>query len=188
MASPLQLTFIQSAERHTTLPATRAEVAFAGRSNVGKSSLINTLAHHRQLAHVSKTPGRTRLLNLFEVRGAGTLMDLPGYGYAQAPPQMRAKWKKMIETYLLERENLAMVALLVDGEVDIQMLEWLRANGVPHTVIATKHDKVKASTRGNRKRQLAEKCDLEPGDVLWVSASKGTNIDRLRSLVLTWLS
>lgn len=192
-AGPLQLTFIQSAERHSQLPATNAEVAFVGRSNVGKSSLINALANHRQLAHVSKTPGRTRLLNLFDVQGVGTLMDLPGYGYAQAPAHMRAKWQAMIEGYLLERENLVMVAVLVDGEVgptalDVQMLEWLRANGLPHTIVATKHDKVKSSMRPKRKRQLAEKCELEPEDPIWVSASKGTGIDRLRGLILMWLA
>ncbi|MDH4307270.1 MAG: ribosome biogenesis GTP-binding protein YihA/YsxC [Acidimicrobiia bacterium] len=106
MSSVLQLSFIQSADRVDRLPPSESEVAFVGRSNVGKSSLINALANHRQLAHVSKTPGRTRLLNLFEVRGAGTLMDLPGYGYAQAPPDMRARWQRMIEDYLLDRENL----------------------------------------------------------------------------------
>ncbi|MDH4117989.1 MAG: ribosome biogenesis GTP-binding protein YihA/YsxC [Acidimicrobiia bacterium] len=192
MSSVLQLSFIQSADRVDRLPPSESEVAFVGRSNVGKSSLINALANHRQLAHVSKTPGRTRLLNLFEVRGAGTLMDLPGYGYAQAPPDMRARWQRMIEDYLLDRENLVMVAVLVDGEVgptnlDIQMLEWLRANLLPHTVIATKHDKVKPSLRGKRRRELAERCDLDPDDPIWVSASKGTGIDRLRGLILTWL-
>ncbi|MDH4307269.1 MAG: hypothetical protein OEX04_07300 [Acidimicrobiia bacterium] len=85
-----------------------------------------------------------------------------------------------------------MVAVLVDGEVgptnlDIQMLEWLRANLLPHTVIATKHDKVKPSLRGKRRRELAERCDLDPDDPIWVSASKGTGIDRLRGLILTWL-
>ncbi len=193
MASPLQLEFVQSADRVSALPRTTAEVAFVGRSNVGKSSLINALANHRQLAHTSKAPGRTRLLNLFELRTGGTLMDLPGYGYAQAPPQQRAGWQRMIEGYLLERENLVMVAVLVDGEVgptklDIQMLDWLRAHTIPHTVVATKHDKVKSSLRDKRKRQLAEKCELEPGDVVWVSASKGTNIPQLRGLVVTWLS
>jgi len=193
MASPLQLEFVQSADRVSALPSTRAEVAFVGRSNVGKSSLINAMANHRQLAHVSKAPGRTRLLNLFELRTGGTLMDLPGYGYAKAPPKQRAGWQQMIEGYLLERENLVMVAVLVDGEVgptklDAQMLGWLRAHVIPHTVVATKHDKVKSSARIKRKRELAQKCDLEPGDVVWVSASKGTNIAHLRGLVLTWLA
>jgi len=191
--SPLQIEFVQSAGTVADLPSSAAEVAFVGRSNVGKSSLINALANHRQLAHVSKSPGRTRLLNLFTLRTGGTIMDLPGYGFAKAPPKERAGWQRMIEGYLLGRECLVMVGVLVDGEVgptklDLQMLDWLRAYGIPHTVIATKHDKVKSSTRTKRRRELAAKCNLEPGDVVWVSASKGTNIPKLRSLVLTWLS
>lgn len=193
MSSPLQLAFVQSADHVAALPSTTAEVAFVGRSNVGKSSLINALANHRQLAHVSKAPGRTRLLNLFSVKEGGTIMDLPGYGFAKAPAKARAGWQQMIEGYLLDRDNLVMVGVLVDGEVgptklDLQMLDWLRAYTIPHTVIATKYDKVRSSARSKRKRELASKCDLEDGDVVWVSASKGTNISRLRSLVLTWLS
>ena len=99
----------------------------------------------------------------------------------------------MIERYLLEREELTMVLLLVDGEIgptkrDEQMLEWLRANVLPHTVIATKHDKVKPSQREKRKRELAARCMLEPSDVVWVSATKETGIDQLRDLVRLWLS
>lgn len=190
---PLQLAFLQSAQRVDQLPATNAEVAFVGRSNVGKSTLINSLAHQRRPAHVSKTPGRTRLINCFEVAGAGTLVDLPGYGYAKAPAKDRAGWQQMIEGYLLQRDDLRMIAVLLDGEVgptvlDIQMLEWLRHNNLPHTVVATKHDKVKASSRDKRKKELAAKCLLEPSDPVWVSAAKGTGIERLRGLVLTWLA
>ncbi len=191
--SPLQVSFLQSAQAMEQLTDTRAEVAFVGRSNVGKSTLINALANHRQLAHVSKTPGRTRLINLFSVGDVGTLVDLPGYGYAKAPAKDRVRWQKMIEGYLLERDNLRMIAVLVDGEVgptplDIQMLAWLRSNALPHSVVVTKHDKVKSSTRDQRKKDLAAKCFLEPTDPIWVSAAKGTGIDRLRGLVLTWLS
>ncbi len=99
----------------------------------------------------------------------------------------------MIERYLLERENLAMILLLVDGEIgptksDLQMLDWLRANGLPHSVIATKHDKVKSSQRAKRTRELAAACLLDPGDVVWVSATKDTGIPRLRDLCRLWLS
>lgn len=199
---PLAMSFVTSADRVDRLPPTRAEVAVVGRSNVGKSSLINALAHRKNLARVSNTPGRTQLLNLFVLGdpdrrdAAGVLgpavMDLPGYGYAKASKQARDRWGRMIETYLLEREELVMVVVLVDGEVgptklDQQMLEWLRASDLPHSVVATKHDKVKSSKRQRRKRDLAEGCDLEPGDVIWVSAEKGTGIDRLRGLLLTWL-
>ena len=98
----------------------------------------------------------------------------------------------MIEGYLLEREGLSMVIVLVDGligptKLDVEMLAWLRSHGLPHTVVATKHDKVKSSKRQRRVKEVAAGCDLEVGDVVWVSAHKGTGIDRLRSLLLTWL-
>jgi GTP-binding protein len=207
LSTPLELHFVTSADRFDRLPPSRVEVAIVGRSNVGKSSLVNALSNRRNLARVSNTPGRTRLLNLFALGSGGggavergpdgaleaTVMDLPGYGYAKASKSMRDDWAAMIENYLLERDELVMVVVLVDGEVgptrlDTQMLDWLRANGLPHTVVATKHDKVKSSRRQRRKRDLAEGCDLEPGDVVWVSAAKGTGVDRLRGLVRTWLA
>jgi GTP-binding protein len=191
-SGPLRLEFVTSADESRTLPDLGPEVAVVGRSNVGKSSLINALAHRKNLARVSNTPGRTQRLNLFEMAGGGGVMDLPGYGYAAAPGRVRAGWPKMIEGYLLSREQLRMTMVLVDGEIgptklDVQMLDWLRVHEVPHTVIATKHDKVKSSKREKRKRELAAGCSLEPGDVVWVSAEKGTGVERLRSLVRTWL-
>jgi GTP-binding protein len=191
--NPLPITFVRSATAVHDLPDSPAEVAFVGRSNVGKSSLINALANRRQLARVSNTPGRTQLINVFAVPGGGTLVDLPGYGYAAVPGRIKQGWQKMIEGYLLERESLVMVFVLVDGEIgptklDVQMLEWLRENGIPHTVVATKGDKVKSSKRSTRKRELAEGCHLEPGDVVWVSTHNGANIDMLRSLVTSHLA
>src|SRR6478735_3130179 len=152
MTAPLRLTFIQSAARVGELPGSPVEVAFVGRSNVGKSSLINALANQKQLARVSNTPGRTQLINMFSADRAndrdkdsteqttGTVVDLPGYGYAKASKTVRRGWPAMIEGYLLGRENLVMVFVLVDGEIgptklDVQMLEWLRYNVVPHTVV-----------------------------------------------------
>ena len=184
--------FVMSADDARHLPDTRAEVAVVGRSNVGKSSLINALGGRSDLARVSKTPGRTRLLNCFELDG-GTLVDCPGYGYAEVSKAARHAWQKMIDRYLLEREQLAMVVALVDGEIgptklDVQLLDWLRENGLPHVVVATKHDKVKSSQRSRRAKDLAAGCRLEPSDVVWVSAAKGTGIDRLRGLVAMWLA
>jgi GTP-binding protein len=188
MSAPLQLRFLASATRTSQLPESPAEVAFVGRSNVGKSSLINALANQKQLARVSNTPGRTQLINIFGHDGGGTLVDLPGYGYAKVPGRVRKDWQQMIEGYLLERDSLEMVFVLVDGEIgptplDVQMLDWLRENGVPHTVVATKTDKVRSSHRQRRKRELADGCRLEPGDVVSVSVTNGAGLDQLRALV-----
>ncbi len=190
---PLAIRFVSSATRAHQLPDSDAEVAFVGRSNVGKSSLINALANQKQLARVSNTPGRTQLINVFSHDGGGTMVDLPGYGYAKVPGRIRKDWSEMIEGYLLEREPLVMVFVLVDGEIgptplDVQMLDWLRENEVPHTVVATKIDKVRSSHRQNRRRELAAGCRLEPGDIVWVSAAKGVNIDQLRGLVVGHLT
>ena len=195
MSSPLKLAFVESASRTATLPKAVAEVAFVGRSNVGKSSLINALANRKQLARVSNTPGRTQLINLFvceEGDGLGTVVDLPGYGYAKAAKSVRRDWPEMIEGYLLERDELVMVFVLVDGEIgptklDVQMLEWLRQSEVPHTVVATKHDKVKSAKRATRKKDLAAGCQLDKGDIVWVSATKGVGLDLLRGLVRSHL-
>ncbi|PIE31835.1 MAG: YihA family ribosome biogenesis GTP-binding protein [Ilumatobacter coccineus] len=189
---PLAVEFVASASRVDQLPPSDAEVAFVGRSNVGKSSLINAVAHRRQLARVSNTPGRTQLINFFRVGDGGTLVDLPGYGYAKVPGRIRAGWADMIEGYLLEREELTMIFVLVDGEIgpttlDSQMLDWLRSNELPHTVVATKMDKVKSSKKRTRKRDLAARCDLEVADIVWVSSANKVNIDRVRDLVRTHL-
>jgi len=192
MPGPLPLRFVRSARSLDQLPDSRAEVAVVGRSNVGKSSLLNALANRKGLAQVSKTPGRTQLLNCFEVAPGATLVDCPGYGYAKVSAAMRASWQRMIEGYLLGREPLVMTLVVVDGEIgptklDVQLLEWLDANGVAHTVVATKHDKVRSSHRDGRKRDLAAGCGRAPGDIVWVSSVKGLGIDGLRGLVWSWL-
>ena len=192
MAS-LPLRFLLSAPGLDALAPSRAEVAVVGRSNVGKSSLINALSGRNNLVKVSKTPGRTRLLNCFRLADGGTVVDCPGFGYAEASKAARASWEAMIERYLLEREPLAMLLVLVDGEIgptriDLEVLDWVRANEIPHTIVATKHDKVKSSQRAKRKKELAAGCRLQPDDIVWVSAAKGTGIERLRALMALWLA
>jgi GTP-binding protein len=189
---PLPLRFVMSATRVEDLPPTRGEVAIVGRSNVGKSSLINSIANRKGLAKVSKTPGRTQLLNLFELPDGTSVLDLPGYGFANAPASVRATWPEMIEGYLLGRENLRAVVALIDAEVgptknDTQTLAWLRSHGLPVKVIATKHDKVKPSKRDKRRADLAAGCLLTPKDILWVSSAKNVNIDELRHRIVQWL-
>lgn len=188
VSKPLALRFVTSADRLDRLPPTNAEVTVVGRSNVGKSSLLNALAGRKALAKVSKAPGRTRLLNCFEVVPGATVVDCPGYGYASAPKAMRAGWQAMVEGYLLGRAELVAVLVLVDGEIgptdlDVAMLEWLDAHDLPSQVVATKHDKVRSARRERRKREVAEGCGLRREQVTWVSARTGVGIDRLRDQV-----
>ena len=189
MSAPLRLIFVKSVTDHNDLPHLQADIAVVGRSNVGKSSLINALANQRSLAKVSKTPGRTQLVNLFGLGQTTGVVDLPGYGYAAVPGRVKAGWEKMIVSYLLERESLVEVLVLVDGEIgptklDVQMLEHLRYNDVPFQVVATKHDKVKSSKRETRKRDLAAGCGVAQREVMWVSADSGVGIDALRAHIL----
>ncbi len=192
MTTPVPLTFLLSADDVEGLPRSPREVAVIGRSNVGKSSLLNAVAGKQGLARTSKTPGRTQLLNCFVTPTGATVVDLPGYGYAKASKDDRRRWRRRMDRYLREREPLAMVLALVDGEVgptalDLEGLAFLRDHEVPFTVVATKHDKVKASTRERRKRDLATGCGLEQKQIVWVSAEKNVNIPRLRGLVAAWL-
>lgn len=185
---PLQLSFLTSAPDTAQLRHSSAEVAIVGRSNVGKSSLLNALANRRQLARTSGTPGRTQLLNQFALDGGGTLVDLPGYGYAKAPARVRDEWRRRMHAYLADRRPLVDVLVLVDGAVgptslDVEMLAWLRDRDRPVTVVATKHDKVKPSQRQRRRRDLAAGCAVAPDDVHWVSATSGHGVDALRDHV-----
>jgi len=192
MSQPLRLRFLIGVPEIGQLPESRAEVAVVGRSNVGKSSLINALAGGKT-ARVSKKPGRTQLLTCFALaRDNATFVDCPGYGYAKAPKAIRNSWQPMLERYLLEREQLVMIMLLVDGEIgptesDLEMLGWLREHGRPHTVVATKLDKVKPSQLGKRQREVASQCRLPMSAVAWISAAKNAGISRLCELVHLWV-
>lgn len=194
MSQPLPLAFLGAAVEVARLPATRAEVALVGRSNVGKSSLLNAIADRKTLAPVSQSPGRTKALGCFALAKTGaTLVDCPGYGYAKVAKSTRATWLPMLESYLLGREHLKMVLLLVDGEIgptasDLRMLEWLRGNEVPHVVVATKRDKVKPSQRDRRQRDVAAACKLPTAGILWVAALSDFGIGELRERIRAWLA
>lgn len=188
-SDPLQLRFVRSASAGEQLGESRTEVALAGRSNVGKSSLLNALAHQRKLAMVSKTPGATRLINVFELAPTGSgrwLVDLPGYGYAKASKTDRESWRKMTEGYLTERDQLSLVLLLIDGEVgptplDLDAVEWFASIELPVRFVATKHDKVRSAKRDTRKRDLAAALGVGRGEVHWCSADTGVGIPELRA-------
>lgn len=171
------------------------EVAFAGRSNAGKSSALNALTQQKGLARTSKTPGRTQLINLFEVEDGIRLVDLPGYGYAEVPEDMKRKWQQALGEYLQKRECIKGLVILMDirhplKDLDMQMIEWSVAMEVPVLVLLTKADKLAS---GARKKQLMEvRQTLEPlgGDieVEYFSALKKIGIDKLRIKLDHWYS
>ena len=191
VAGPLDLRFVRSYVDIDDLPHVNTEVAFVGRSNVGKTSLLNALAQRKNLAKTSKKPGATRLMNAFELAPAHSLrwlMDLPGYGFAKVSKAEQAKWATMLSTYIEERENLVSVVLLIDGAVgptalDLQTVEWLESLGRPITYVATKADKVKPSRSKKRRTELTDKLAVQRSEVTWVSAEKGTGIPELRSRI-----
>lgn len=141
-------TFIKSVVSMSELPKLDLpEIAFVGRSNVGKSSLINALAQQKQLARSSNTPGRTQHLNFFKLGGNLFVVDLPGYGYAKAPLEQKEKWQHLIYLYLTERRNLRRLYLLIDSRhgfmaIDIEMMNLLDVETIPYTIVLTKTDKI----------------------------------------------
>ena len=160
------------------------EVAFAGRSNVGKSSAINTLLNRKKAARVSGTPGRTQLINLFRVDDRLCFADLPGYGFAKVPEPVRVKWKGMIERYLSEREELKLVAILVDSsiaarEMDAELIAALQEAGLPVLIIATKIDRIGKSRRKSRLAKLAAGLGVPVADVMPFSSPKKLGIQRV---------
>lgn len=153
--------FIKSATRPGNYPPPDlAEIAFSGRSNVGKSSLINVLVNRRALVRTSSTPGRTQLLNFFNINDSFSLVDLPGYGFAKVPLAVKKNWGPMVRTFLEVRESLRAVVFILDirripREEDIQLLDWLEEFGVPTIPVITKIDKLNRSQRDKHIQQIA---------------------------------
>ena len=169
------------------------EVAFGGRSNVGKSSLINTLLRRKKIARVSNTPGRTREINFFEVNKQFVLADLPGYGYARISKEKRAEWRPLIEGYLRASPALRGVVLLLDArrqptEDDLLMLDFLAATGKPTIVVATKIDKLPNRERESRVRTLALEAGIELEQLIPFSAETGQGRDELADAIVTLVS
>jgi GTP-binding protein len=188
--------FLKSAtQKKDWPPPDKPEVAFCGRSNVGKSSCLNALVGRKALARVSRTPGRTRLVNFFDVRvaersrsgGHGAprelrLVDLPGYGYASGPREERAGWKKMIESYLVGRETLRALVVLVDGDLgpqasDQEMVDWGKSLGRDLVVVATKLDRLGRTRRPARIQQIADALGLD--SAIAFSAKEKFGVDEL---------
>jgi len=182
-------TYVKSVVDLKGLPRDRLpEVAFAGRSNVGKSSALNRLVNLKKLAKISSTPGKTRMINFFLINKNLYFVDLPGYGYARAPKSMQKSWGKLVEDYLKERENLKGTVLLVDSrrgpmEPDLQLLEWLDYYGLSKLIVLTKKDKLSRSAVLENARKTCEVLKLDSGSLVLFSAKTGEGKDK----ILNWI-
>lgn len=184
-----------SVARPQDLPqATGPEIAFAGRSNAGKSSAINTLAGHTRLAFVSKTPGRTQLINLFRLRNGAALVDLPGYGYADVPEKVRKEWQGLLEHYLTRRQALAGLVMIMDArrpltDLDRRMINWFGPTGKPIHCLLTKADKLTRQEQTKVLREVrAEVVDAgSPMTAQIFSSLKKTGIEEAEKVIAGWL-
>jgi GTP-binding protein len=170
--------YVLSVHDPRELPAPGApEIAFAGRSNAGKSSAINVLAGQRRLAFVSKMPGRTQLINFFSIGDSAYLVDLPGYGYAGVPGAVREHWKELVGTYIAHRPSLAGVVVVMDSrrpltDLDLTLLEWLRASGRTAHLLLTKSDKLsRQAAQATLVRVRARLAEILPGATVQVFSS-----------------
>jgi GTP-binding protein len=190
-----QISFLKSAAQFSQCPPdTGAEVAFAGRSNAGKSSALNTITGHHRLARTSKTPGRTQLINFFELDPLHRLVDLPGYGYAKVPDAVKEKWGKSIEEYIVYRESLKGIVLLMDirhplKEFDWEMIEWTGSQNLPIHILLTKADKLKRGAAQNTllkvRRDLSQHADFVSAQLF--SSFTGLGIEDIKAQLNKWL-
>ncbi len=170
-------------------PAALPEIAFAGRSNVGKSSLINTLVNRKRLVKTSGTPGRTQLINFFTVNGQYTFVDLPGYGYAKVPMAVRKNWGPMIETYLTARDALAGVVLIMDirrvaRSEEMDFMAWLQHYGIERILVLTKADKLSKSEQRKQRGANAAALGVSPDRLILFSARTRKGRDQVWNAVL----
>ena len=171
--------FLKSVYPRDDYPPVRyPEVAFAGRSNVGKSSLINTLVNRKGLARISSSPGKTQSINFYLVNGSLCLVDLPGYGYAKVPEQTRKRWSPLIEDYCLTRKNLRGVVVIIDARIgptplDLSLIAWLRGLSLPALITMTKIDKLSKNKMAQVLRQAAELLSIDPEQISPFSAHTG---------------
>lgn len=188
--------FITSAPDIRHLPEDEGvEIAFAGRSNAGKSSALNRLTNQKSLAKTSKTPGRTQLINLFRVEEGCHIVDLPGYGFAQVPVEMKNKWQKSLGEYLQKRECLKGLVVLMDirhpmKDLDQQMIFWAIDSHIPVQVLLTKADKLKSGARKQTLLKVRKQVETFGGDVSVdvFSSLKGLGVDQLRAKLDTWFA
>ena len=184
-----------SAAKPSGLPMSSGpEVAFAGRSNAGKSSAINTLAGHTRLAYVSKTPGRTQLINVFRLKNGAAMIDLPGYGYAQVPLTVRREWQNLLEHYLTTRPNLVGLVLIMDSrrpltELDWKMIDWFGSTGRPIHCLLTKSDKLTRQEQATILRTTREALAKYGAQITLqlFSSLKKTGIKETEVVVGQWL-
>ena len=165
------------------------QIAFVGRSNVGKSSSINTLLNRKKIARVSQTPGKTRTINFYKINSEFYFVDLPGYGYAKLSKEEKFSWGKVMEEYFINSKNLIHVFILVDirhepKEDDVLMLDFVRHYGIPVSIIATKSDKVTRNDAAISKRTIKSKMKLEGERILPISALKKTGVEEIWNHVL----
>ena len=189
-----QAKFINSAPKLIDAPEDQGkEIAFAGRSNAGKSSAINTLTRQKSLARISKTPGRTQLLNFFEIDEHRKFVDLPGYGYAKVPLSVKKQWHKMMESYLHKRTALCGIVLVMDirhplTEFDMQMINWCEHSELPLHILLTKADKLNFGAAKNIllsvQKQLSE-IDITVSLQLFSSLKK-TGVDEIHAVLDQW--
>jgi GTP-binding protein len=160
------------------------EVAFAGRSNVGKSSLINKILNRKKLVRTSKTPGRTQLLNFFEINELWRFVDLPGYGYAKVPAEVQKRWRPMVESYLTTRVNLRGIVWLLDirrevSKEDLTLWDWLQAKQVTVIIVITKADKLSKNKRNKQAASIAKSLGRNAQELIQFSATSGEGKDEI---------